>query len=245
MSECSISIWDDVKVLKISKASGGYAGTIIIRDIDLWVGEKEIVALLGRNGTGKTTLMKYIMGLVVGEAETISLNGHKLPDSPARRARAGLGYVPQGRYIFPRLTVRENILASAVACRKDANQAVNEVFEELPLLASRPNILAGSLSGGQQQILSIGRALATNPKLLLLDEPTEGVQPSIVDEIEEMLVRLNRQRGIAVLLAEQNLDFALSLANRAYVMDKGRIAQAASREELLADKQVLHQLLGV
>lgn len=245
MSECSISIWGDARVLRVSKASGGYASTVIIRDIDLEVAENEMVALLGRNGTGKTTLMKYIMGLIRPVSGTVSLSGNKLPDSPAQRARAGLGYVPQGRHVFPRLTVRENILASAVACRHDPNRAVQEVFAMLPLLASRPNILAGSLSGGQQQILSIGRALATRPKLLLLDEPSEGVQPSIVDEIEQMLISLNREQGIAVLLAEQNLDFALSVTSRAYVMEKGRIAHTTAREELLADKQILHQLLGV
>lgn len=232
-------------MFRVSEASGGYAGTIIIRDVDLEVADREMVALLGRNGTGKTTLMKYIMGLVAARSGTVSLNGTRLPESAARRARAGLGYVPQGRHVFPRLTVRENIIAAAVACRQDQNKALQAVFEMFPLLASRPNILAGSLSGGQQQILAIGRALATGPKLLLLDEPTEGVQPSIVDEIEQILIRLNREQGIAMLLAEQNLDFALSVTSRAYLMEKGRIAHATSREELLADKDILHQLLGV
>ena len=232
-------------MLRVSEASGGYATTIIIRDIELEVAEREMVALLGRNGTGKTTLMKYIMGLVRPVSGTVSLDGRTLPDSPPQRARAGLGYVPQGRHVFPRLTVRENIVASAVACGHDPAAAVQDVFSMLPVLAERPHILAGSLSGGQQQILSIGRALATRPKLLLLDEPSEGVQPSIVYEIEQMLVRLNRERGIAVLLAEQNLDFALSATTRAYVMEKGRIAHTTTRDDLLADKQILHQLLGV
>jgi urea transport system ATP-binding protein len=232
-------------VLRVSEASGGYASTVIIRDIDLQVAAKEMVALLGRNGTGKTTLMKYIMGLVRPVSGTVSMDDRKLPDSPSQRARAGLGYVPQGRHVFPRLTVRENIIASAVGCGHDPNRALQEVFAMLPVLAERPHILAGSLSGGQQQILAIGRALATRPKVLLLDEPSEGVQPSIVYEIEQMLVKLNRERGIAVLLAEQNLDFALSATTRAYVMDKGRIAHTTTREALLADKQILHQLLGV
>ena len=232
-------------MLKISDASGGYAGTVIIRDVSLEVAAGEMVALLGRNGTGKTTLMKYIMGLVVAQSGSVEMNGRRLPDPPARRARAGLGYVPQGRQVFPRLTVRENIIAAAAACRRDRDRAAQQVFDMFPMLAARPNMLAGSLSGGQQQILTIGRALATGPKLLLLDEPTEGVQPSIVDEIEQILRRLNREQGIAVLLAEQNLDFAASVTSRAYIMDKGRIAQSTSRDELVADKRTLHELLGV
>ncbi len=232
-------------MLKVSDASGGYAGTIIIRDIALEIADRDMVALLGRNGTGKTTLMKYLMGLVVARSGSVTLDGKKLPASAARRARAGLGYVPQGRHVFPRLSVRENVVAAAVACGRDASRAVSEVFEMFPILGQRPSILAGSLSGGQQQILAIGRALATRPKILLLDEPTEGIQPSIVDEIEEILVRLNRERGLAVLLAEQNLDFAVSVTNRAYVMEKGRIAHSTDRDALLADKKMLHALLGV
>jgi len=232
-------------VLRVSDASGGYAGTVIIRGINLEVADREMVALLGRNGTGKTTLMKYIMGLVVAQTGSVEMNGRKLPGSPARRARAGLGYVPQGRHVFPRLTVRENIAAAAVACRRDHRLAAQQVFDMFPILAARPNMLAGSLSGGQQQILAIGRALATGPKLLLLDEPTEGVQPSIVDQIEDMLLRLNREQGIAVLLAEQNLDFAVSVTSRAYVMGKGCIAHGTSRDDLLCDKRTLHELLGV
>jgi len=232
-------------VLRVSDASGGYAGTVIIRDVNIEIADGEMVALLGRNGTGKTTLLKYMMGLVVAQSGSVELDGYKLPGSPARRARAGLGYVPQGRQVFPRLTVRENIIAAASACRRDQRRAIQQVFNMFPVLAARPNILAGSLSGGQQQILAIGRALATEPKFLLLDEPTEGVQPSIVDEIEQILARLNREHGIAVLLAEQNLDFAASVTGRAYIMDKGRIAHSTSRDELLADKRILHELLGV
>lgn len=232
-------------MLKVSDASGGYAGTVIIRDVNIEIADGEMVALLGRNGTGKTTLLKYMMGLVVAQSGSVELDGRRLPGSPARRARAGLGYVPQGRQVFPRLTVRENIIAAASACRRDQRRAVQQIFNMFPVLAARPNILAGSLSGGQQQILAIGRALATEPKFLLLDEPTEGVQPSIVDEIEQILARLNREHGIAVLLAEQNLDFAASVTGRAYIMDKGRIAHSTSRDELLADKRILHELLGV
>jgi branched-chain amino acid transport system ATP-binding protein/urea transport system ATP-binding protein len=234
-----------VAVLRISEATAGYGKTLIIRDVELEVGDGEMVALLGRNGVGKTTLMKYVMGLLAGARGTVELAGASLPPAPARRARAGLGYVPQGRRVFPRLTVAENITAAAVACGRSGTEMLAEVFTEFPILAARESQLAGSLSGGQQQILAIGRALATAPKVLLLDEPTEGVQPSIIDDIGQILERLHRERGLSVLLAEQNLDFAMSLTSRCYVMDKGTIARRASREELLRDKALLHELLGV
>jgi urea transport system ATP-binding protein len=232
-------------VLRISDASGGYAGTVIIRGISLEVEKADQVALLGRNGAGKTTLMKYIMGLIAARSGSVEMEGRQLADTPAQRAKAGLGYVPQGRNVFPRLSVRENIIVAAAACKRDHRKAVEQVFAMFPVLAARPNLLAGSLSGGQQQILAIGRALATGPKLLLLDEPTEGVQPSIIDEMEQVLLRLNREQGLALLIAEQNLDFAVSITRRAYIMDKGRIAHSTSREDLLADKEKLHELLGV
>jgi urea ABC transporter ATP-binding protein UrtE len=234
-----------VAVLRISEATAGYGKTLIIRDVELEVGDGEMVALLGRNGVGKTTLMKYVMGLLAGARGTVELAGASLPPAPARRARAGHGYVPQGRREFPRLTVAENITAAAVACGRPAAAMLAEVLGEFPILAERAGQLAGSLSGGQQQILAIGRALATAPKVLLLDEPTEGVQPSIIDDIGQILERLHRERGLSVLLAEQNLDFAMSLTSRCYVMDKGTIARRASREELLRDKALLHELLGV
>jgi urea ABC transporter ATP-binding protein UrtE len=232
-------------VLRISEATAGYGKTLIIRDVELSVGEGEMVALLGRNGVGKTTLMKYVMGLLPTARGTVEFKGRRLPAAPARRAKMGLGYVPQGRRLFPRLTVAENIVAAAVACGRKAREALDEVLEEFPILAERTSQLAGSLSGGQQQILAIGRALATGPALLLLDEPTEGVQPSIIDDIGRILQRLHRERGLAVLLAEQNLDFAMSLTSRCYVMDKGTIVRELAREDLLRDKALLHELLGV
>ena len=232
-------------MLKISDATGGYGKTVIIRDVALEVGEGELVALLGRNGVGKTTLMQFAMGLLAGTSGTVELEGRRLPSAPAARARAGLGYVPQGRRVFPRLTVAENITAAAVACGRSPAPTLAEILAEFPILAARQGQLAGSLSGGQQQILAIGRALATGPKILLLDEPTEGVQPSIIDDIGQILERLHRERELAVLLAEQNLDFAMSLTSRCYVMDKGTIVRQATRAELLDDKALLHELLGV
>ncbi len=232
-------------MLRVSNARGGYHTALIIRDVSIEIGEGDMVALLGRNGVGKSTLLKYIMGLVVAKGGDVEFDGRKLPASPAKRARAGLGYVPQGRHVFPRLTVSENIRVAAAACGKDEAQAVNDILYKFPILAARPNLLAEALSGGQQQILAIARALATGAKMLLLDEPTEGVQPSIVDDIEEILKSLNRDHGITMLLAEQNLDFAMSLTDRAYIMDKGTIAHSTGRDDLLANKRLLHELLGV
>ncbi|MDJ0895081.1 MAG: ABC transporter ATP-binding protein [Alphaproteobacteria bacterium] len=232
-------------MLEICNASGGYRKTVIIRDVDLEVGDGEVVALLGRNGVGKTTLIKYAMAMITVFSGTVRFGGQELPRSTAKRAKAGLGYVPQGRRVFPRLTVAENIFAAAAACGHDSREELKRVLDDFPILAERTDQLAGSLSGGQQQILAIGRALATRPQVLLLDEPTEGVQPSIVDQIAEILRHLNEEYGIAVLLAEQNLDFALSIAGRAYVMDKGTIAQIVTREQLLGDTALLHELLGV
>ncbi|MES9906086.1 MAG: ABC transporter ATP-binding protein [Sedimenticola sp.] len=229
----------------ISNATGGYKKTTIINDVSIRVGEGEIVALLGRNGVGKTTLIKYALGLIDIFEGSVWLEGHALPASTAKRVKMGLGYVPQGRFVFPRLTVPENIAAAAVACGHDRRKSVEQAFSDFPILEAKASALAGSLSGGQQQILAIARALATQPKILILDEPTEGVQPSIIDEIAGILIRLNRERGLSIIVAEQDLDFCLSLADRAYVMDNGCIAQETTKEKLLADKDLLHELLGV
>ena len=229
----------------ISDAKGGYKKVTIIHDASLTVGETEIVALLGRNGVGKSTLMKYAMGLIDNFGGSVSINGKTLPSSTSKRVKMGLGYVPQGRFVFPRMSVPENIAAAAIACGHDRKAAISEAFVDFPILEEKKDALAGNLSGGQQQILSIARALATKPKVLLLDEPTEGVQPSIIDEITDILKRLNKERGLSILVAEQNLDFCLSLAERAYILNNGTITQETSKEHLLENKALLHELLGV
>jgi len=206
---------------------------------------REIVALLGRNGVGKTTLMRYAMGLCRQVSGTIYLDGALLSQSTSRRARLGLGYVPQGRHVFPRLTVSENIAAAAIACGHKANDSIANVFREFPMLQPKANALAATLSGGQQQVLAIGRSLAMRPKMLLLDEPTEGIQPSIVDEIAGSLRRLNRETGLALFIAEQNVDFCLSLAERAYLMGGGTIANTVTTAHLRTDKALLHEMLSV
>lgn len=232
-------------MFKVSNATGGYGKTTIIRDVSIEVKEGEIVALLGRNGVGKSTLMRYATNLIPAMSGSVEINGKEAPNSPAKRARMGLGYVPQGRFVFPRMTVTENIAVAAASNGHDAKKAVAEALEDFPLLQPKAGDLAGGLSGGQQQVLALARALAIVPKILLLDEPTEGVQPSIIDEMAGILKRINKDKGIAILVAEQNLDFCLSISQRAYVMEKGAIRMETDRDSLLADKELQQELLGV
>ncbi|MCV0427534.1 MAG: ABC transporter ATP-binding protein [Roseibium sp.] len=232
-------------MFKVSNATGGYGKTVIIRDVSLQVGKGEIVALLGRNGVGKSTLMRYATGLISPMAGTLEIDGRTAPASTAKRVRLGLGYVPQGRFVFQRMTVVENIAVAAESNGHDGKASVEAAFEDFPMLVPKAKDLAGGLSGGQQQILALARALAIRPRILLLDEPTEGVQPSIIDEMAGVLKRLNRERGISVLVAEQDLDFCLSIAERAYVMEKGSIRLEIDRDSLKADAALQHELLGV
>lgn len=232
-------------MFKISGATGGYGKTTIIRDVSIEVGAGEVVALLGRNGVGKSTLMRFATGLIRAEAGSVEIDGQAAPSAPAKRARLGLGYVPQGRFVFPRMSVTENIAVAAAANGYSAKETVAAMLADFPLLRPKADDLAGGLSGGQQQVLALARALATRPKILLLDEPTEGVQPSIIDEMAGILKRINQEQGIAILVAEQNLDFCLSIAERAYVMEKGAISMETDRDSLRADKALQQELLGV
>ncbi|SFK25554.1 amino acid/amide ABC transporter ATP-binding protein 2, HAAT family [Bradyrhizobium sp. Gha] len=232
-------------MFRIVNATGGYGKTVIIRDVSIAVDRAEIVALLGRNGVGKSTLMRFAMALTPAFSGHVEIDGHNAPEAPARRAKAGVGYVPQGRYVFPRMTVTENIAVAAEANGHSGRPAVEAALRDFPMLRPKADDLAGGLSGGQQQVLALARALATRPKILLLDEPTEGVQPSIIDEMAGILKRINRERGVAILVAEQDLDFCLSIATRAYVMEKGSVRLETDRESLRTNKELQQQLLGV
>lgn len=232
-------------MFKVVNATGGYGKTTIIRNVSLEVKSGEVVALLGRNGVGKSTLMRFATHLIPPMAGHIEIDGKRAPNAPAKRAKLGLGYVPQGRFVFPRMTVIENIAVAAAANGHNPKETVEEALSDFPLLRPKAHDLAGGLSGGQQQVLALARALAIRPRILLLDEPTEGVQPSIIDEMAGILKRINRDRGIAILVAEQNLDFCLSIAERAYVMEKGEIRMETDRDALLADKDLQQELLGV
>lgn len=226
-------------MLSIQNLSVNYGESTILRDIDLAVAPGQVVCLMGRNGVGKTTLMKAIMGLLRPQTGTIHFEGDAIQQwSTSRRARAGIGYVPQGRGIFPLLTVFENLLMGFEATRTRATDstALDEVFQLFPVLKDMRGRLAGTLSGGQQQQLAFARVLVRKPKLLLLDEPTEGIQPSIMGEIEELICTLHQQNEMSILLVEQFLDFALSVGNAFYVMETGEIVMQGDAETFNAER---------
>lgn len=232
-------------MLEVRNATGAYSTAQIIHDVDLDISAGEIKAVLGRNGVGKTTLMKYLAGVLPIADGTVVFDKSELPRSASLRARSGVAYVPQGREIFPRLTVIENILVAAYACGQHGNAAIETAFEKFPALKARAQVMGGKLSGGQQQILALARALAMKPKIILLDEPTEGIQPSIIMEIQEILLELNHSEKITILLTEQNLDFVSGLATNCYLMDKGKIEREMPLAELREDKALIHDMLGV
>jgi urea ABC transporter ATP-binding protein UrtE len=234
-------------MLKLERLVAGYGRTTVLNGVDLELADGEIVTVLGRNGVGKSTMLKALIGTIRTTAGSILLDGQDITRLPAHlRARRGLAYVPQGRQIFPALTVNENLRVAAYGSGRDGWYArLEEVYAEYPVLAEKRNARASSLSGGQQQMLALGRALMTSPRVLLLDEPSEGIQPSIVDQIVETLQRINRERGISVVLVEQNLDFAADVAERAYVMEKGRIVRELPASEVVRDRELQREYLGV
>ena len=235
-------------MLELKFINAAYGKSQVLWDINLTVHEGEAVALLGRNGVGKTTLLRAITGVHPISSGRIRFGETNLFSSlPAfERARCGLASVPQGRGIFPHLTVYENLLMGlpALSGRKNSSGTIPEiVFELFPILYEFKDRKGGNLSGGQQQQLAIGRALVTQPKMLLLDEPTEGIQPSIVQEIETALTRVRKELGVAVLLVEQYLEFAWSFADRFYVMQKGQVVDRGSTQERTVES--VEKLLSV
>ena len=214
-----------------------YGGSHILRDVSFEVPAGKVTALLGRNGVGKTTLLKTLMGLVPARTGRIRFEDRELMTSkPYERARAGVGYVPQGREIFPRLTVEENLLMGSP-------RIPERIFEMFPVLRSMLGRRGGDLSGGQQQQLAIGRALAMKPRLLILDEPTEGIQPSIIKEIERAIRALAATGEMAILLVEQYYDFARSLADQYLVMERGEIVARGAGADM--ERDGVRRLLAV
>ena len=211
-------------MLTVQQLAVSYDGSRILRGVDLEVPERSLVCLMGRNGVGKTTTLKSIVGLVRADAGSITLDGAALDGTkPDERARRGVGYVPQGRDIFPNLTVWENLKLSLVVHGAKANGQVDRVLQLFPVLKEMLQRKGGILSGGQQQQLAIARALLTDPKVLLLDEPTEGIQPNIIDQIGETLLTLKREGKLSILLVEQYLDSCISVADTFFIMDRGAI----------------------
>ncbi|ARV59812.1 urea ABC transporter ATP-binding subunit UrtE [Nostocales cyanobacterium HT-58-2] len=232
-------------MLKISNLNVYYGESHILRNVDLSVPSGQMICLIGRNGVGKTTLLKTIMGLLKPRSGTIHFADEFINfKSPDQRAKMGIGYVPQGREIMPRLTVKENLLLGLEARQKKGKKAEipEEIFSLFPVLKTMLSRMGGNLSGGQQQQLAIARALMGQPQLLVLDEPTEGIQPSIILEIEAAVRRIVETTGISVLLVEQHLHFVRQ-ANYYYAMQKGGIVASGSTDELTQD--VIQRFLAV
>ena len=231
-----------MSLLRIRALNQSYGGSRTLWGIDLDVAAGTRLCLMGRNGMGKTTLLKCLMGLVPVTSGTATLDGVELlARSPEQRARLGIGYVPQGREIFPQLTVEENLQVGMAARRDRSRRIPPRVFEIFPVLERMLQRRGGDLSGGQQQQLAIGRALVLEPRLLILDEPTEGIQPNIVHEIGDIILRLNREIGVTVLLVEQKLPFARRVASEFRILDKGRLVAGGAIDEL-SDEDIRQHL---
>ena len=221
-----------------------YGGSHILWDVCLEVEEGSCTCLMGRNGVGKTTLLKTIMGSVAVRSGEIFFGDTALAGRPPElRARLGIGYVPQGREIFGQLTVEENLQVGLAGRRDRSRQIPDLVFELFPVLGEMLDRRGGDLSGGQQQQLAIGRALVSEPQLLILDEPTEGIQPNVVRQIGDVILELNRERGLTVLLVEQKLPFARRVADRFSIMEKGRLVAGGAMAEL--DEELVAAHLSV
>ena len=222
-------------MLKVSSINQYYGGSHILRNLGFEATLGEVTVVLGRNGVGKTTLLKSLMGVVPVKTGTIQLDGQDITrDTPYERVRKGVGYVPQGREIFGRLTVEEN-LRMGLAYKPGGTPIPNELFELFPVLKQMINRRGGDLSGGQQQQLAIARALAAGPKLLILDEPTEGIQPSIIKDIGRVIRMLADRKTMAIVLVEQYYDFAAELADQYLVMERGEIVQSGKGEHMGTD----------
>ncbi len=228
--------------LELRQVSAGYGETVVIEQIDLTLSRGECISVIGRNGVGKSTLLATIMGQTVLHAGDIVLAGRKLNRVPCyQRAHAGIGFVPQEREIFPSLTVRENLEVAA----RPGDWTLARVFKLFPRLGERLDNAGNQLSGGEQQMLSIARALLTNPTILLMDEPTEGLAPILVDSLTAVLKQLRTANGLSIVLVEQNSRVALSFSPRTVILDKGRIVYDGESEPLQQDADRLAKLVGI
>jgi branched-chain amino acid transport system ATP-binding protein len=231
-------------MLTVSGINAGYGKVQVLRDLSLAVQAGEILCLLGRNGAGKTTLLKAIMGLVNASSGSIDLDGTDIGALQAyQRPRHGIGYIPQGRRLFTEMTVLENLQIGLMTRKSDA-QALEHVFDMFPRLRERQDQRAETLSGGEQQMLATARALCLRPKVLLLDEPTEGLQPSMISLIRGAVVEL-KQQNVAIILVEQRVEAVLEIADRIAFVENGRNVLEATPGELRADESLIHRYVGV
>jgi len=236
-------------LLKITQLSAGYGEAVVLQNISLQLAEGQTLALLGRNGTGKTTLLDTLAGATKQHAGQIEFAGHALHKLPShQRAAIGVGWVPQERNIFKSLTVHENLTAVARGSRQGQtgrSWTPDRVYEMFPRLAERKTNLGTQLSGGEQQMLAVGRALVLNPRLLLLDEPLEGLAPIIVEELLRAIARITREEGLSAIIVEQHPQAILAISDQAVVLDHGEVVHAGSAQELRDQPELLDKLLGV
>ena len=231
-------------MLELDRINSGYGKAQVLRDFSLRVAPGEILCLLGRNGAGKTTTMQTIMGLLSLMSGSIRLDGEDISGRPAHEIpRAGIAYIPQGRRLFTGLTVAQN-LEIGLRTRKHGKDTLDEVLELFPRLRERMNQRAETLSGGEQQMLATARALCLKPKALLLDEPTEGLQPSMIEAIRQVIVKM-RSAGVAILLVEQRVDAVLEVADRVAFIENGRNGATMDAEDLRADHSIVDRYIGV
>jgi len=235
---------ESIPLLELSDVTVAYDQTPVLFGINMAINKGEIACLLGRNGVGKTTLLRTVIGLTKVMSGGIVFDADEITKVPTyKRARYGIAYIPQGREIIPYLSVLENLKLGMTANKQKLRKIPDEIFEFFPMLKQHLSRQGGLLSGGQQQQLAIARGLLSNPQIMLLDEPTEGIQPSIVQEIEATLKRINREKGITILVVEQKIDFARQLAQKFFMMQKGAIVASGSTDELT--DSLVHRYLAV
>ncbi len=231
-------------MLEVSGLAAGYGGSDVVKDVDFHIDPGEAVMIIGSNGAGKTTLVRTVIGLLAPSAGEVRFEGEDIAGMPAQRiVRLGISFVPAERHLFPRMTVQENLSLGAYPGRPDP-VTMKLVIELFPRLDERRRQRAGTMSGGEQQMLAVGRALMANPRLLVLDEPTTGLAPKLAAEAYEALGVL-RERGLTVLVAEQQVPLAMAFTDRGYVLENGRITTEGTSAELAKDPEVRHAYLGV
>ena len=232
------------KILEIEKINTYYFASQVLWDLSMDIEKGTVVSLLGRNGMGKTTLMRSIMGLTKARTGSIKFNGQEIRGLDAHKvAKMGVGYVPQGRGIFPSLSVKENLIVCARGQDKKNAWTLERVYELFPILKERQNLYGNLLSGGEQQMLAIARALMTNPDLLLMDEPSEGVAPMVIKQIGDVITEI--KQDLTVFLAEQNFNMAVGVADHVYIVSKGQIVYSGLPGELKSDEETKQKYLGV